>query len=66
MKKRIVSVLLASVLTVSCLAGCGNSGGESAPGDSAPAAESTENTEGGGRRKTLEPRSRLMNPQQIM
>ena len=48
MKKRIVSVLLASVLTVSCLAGCGNSGGESAPGNSAPAAESTENTEGGG------------------
>lgn len=48
MKKRIVSVLLASVLTMSCLAGCGGSDEGSAPADSAPAAETTENTEGGG------------------
>ncbi len=47
MKKRIVSVLLASVLTMSCLAGCGGgSGEESAPADNAPAAETTESTEG--------------------
>lgn len=48
MKKRIVSVLLASVLTVSCLAGCGNSGSESTPSDTTPAADTTENTEGEG------------------
>lgn len=58
MKKRIVSVLLASVLTMSCLAGCGGgSGEESAPADNAPAAETTENSEGGGQRKALVPRS---------
>ena len=44
MKKRIVSVLLASVLTLSCLAGCGNSGNDSTSGDSTPAADTTEDT----------------------
>ncbi|MCM1040267.1 MAG: extracellular solute-binding protein, partial [Ruminococcus sp.] len=51
MKKKLISVLLASVLTVSCLAGCGSSGDDAASNDStstADTAESSTETEEGG------------------
>ena len=42
MKKKLVSVLLASALVASCLAGCGNSGSDAAADNSAAADTSTE------------------------
>lgn len=52
MKKKLISMLLVSALAVSCLAGCGNSGSDSASNETndttAPAADSSANsTEGG-------------------
>ncbi|MCM1386847.1 MAG: sugar ABC transporter substrate-binding protein [Bacillus sp. (in: Bacteria)] len=46
MKKKLVSVMLASALVVSSLAGCGNSGSDST-GDSSAAADSSADTAGG-------------------
>ena len=52
MKKKLISMLLVSALAVSCLAGCGNSGSDSASNETndttAPAADSSANSEEGG------------------
>lgn len=56
MKKKLISIMLASALVASCLTGCGNSGDGAASGDSG-AAESSDDAEGGVRQKVLVLRS---------
>ena len=49
MKKKVVSVMLASALIVSCLAGCGNSGSDSTSDDGAATTDSSADSSGGGK-----------------